>query len=63
MSHQAQEFLRQARRAKRQAQTCTEELRAVLVSIGDAYDLLARLAEIQERVDAETAVYASRSVH
>ena len=63
MSRQGTEFLRQARRAKQQAQTCSVEQRGVLLSIGDAYELLACLAQIQERLDTKTAVYVSPSVH
>jgi hypothetical protein len=63
MSRQASEFLRQARRAKQQAQSHSEEQRSVLLSIGDAYELLARLARIQEAVDAKMELYPSRGVH
>jgi hypothetical protein len=60
MSHQAAEFLLQARRAKLQAQTCSEELRGVLRAIGDAYELL---AHVQEKLDDDTTGYASPSTH
>ena len=51
MSDQATEFLLQARRAKLQATTCSEELRSVLLAIGDAYELL---AHVQDSLEDET---------
>jgi hypothetical protein len=60
MSNQAAEFLLQARRAKLQATTCSEELRSVLLAIGDAYELL---AHVQETLDDKTTVYASPLTH
>jgi hypothetical protein len=60
MPNQAAEFLLQARRAKLQSQTCSEELRGVLRAIGDAYELL---AHVQETLDSETVRYASPSTH
>jgi hypothetical protein len=51
MSHQAAEFLLQAQRAKLQATTCSEELRSVLLAIGDAYELL---AHVEESLEDET---------
>jgi len=60
MSHQAAEFLLQARRAKHQAEMCSEELRSVLLAIGDAYELL---AHVQENLDDKFAVYASPSTN
>jgi hypothetical protein len=43
-----------------QAEMCSEELRSVMLAIGDAYELL---AHVQKTLDDDTAVYASPSTH
>ena len=55
MSKQSEKFLQLAAESKQQAGVHTNEMRELLLSIADAYMLL---AHVQAVVDDKTAVYA-----
>ena len=60
MSQASSEYWRLAREAKDKAEGRTDELRGVLMAIGAAYVVLAR---VQEALDDKRATYESHPTH
>jgi hypothetical protein len=56
MAKSGEDYRSLARRHAARAEGCSDQLRAVLLALGDTYDLLAR---VQDTLDDESAIYKS----
>jgi hypothetical protein len=61
MSEERDEFLKYAAEAKQKAERCDNEMRALLLSVADAYELLARVRTFTDDPEAHVLPASSLS--